>query len=358
MKILFFIESLGAGGKERRLVELVKNLSKHGDYEMEIVLTKDKLHYQDILEYNVKIHYIVRKGLKKDPRLFYKFYKIAKKFKPDVIHVWGNLVAFYAIPAKLLLNIPMINNQIADTPTYISNSLMGPRTTLKYSDLILANSLAGLEAYDASMYKTKVIYNGFDYNRIKALEESSVIKDRLGITTDKVIVMVASYSEKKDYNTFIEMAKDVIKTRKDVTFVGVGGGNREKYEKDVIGLENRIKLLGSQSQVESIMNIAEVGVLCTYTEGISNALLEFMALGKPVVVTGGGGCAELVEHNVNGFLFEASDKENLTKAIIELLNNPELVEKQGKRSKQIVAEKFGIDKMIDAYVEIYNKFKD
>ena len=76
MKILFYIESLGFGGKERRLVELIKALSKNKTYQMEIVLTRKRVHYEDIFSTNVKITYLERKSIKKDPTIFYKFYKI------------------------------------------------------------------------------------------------------------------------------------------------------------------------------------------------------------------------------------------------------------------------------------------
>ena len=52
--------------------------------------------------------------MKKDPSVLFRFYWLAKKIKPDIIHVWGHMVAFYAVPAKRLLNIPMINNEITD----------------------------------------------------------------------------------------------------------------------------------------------------------------------------------------------------------------------------------------------------
>ena len=80
MKILFFIESLRSGGKERRLIELIKGLSSNPRISMELVLTKDEIHYEEISSLNIKIHYALRrKGIKKDPKVFVSFYKIAKK---------------------------------------------------------------------------------------------------------------------------------------------------------------------------------------------------------------------------------------------------------------------------------------
>lgn len=353
MKILFFIESLGSGGKERRLVELIKNLSTSAKYEMEIVLTKNNIHYEAIFNTDIKIHYIIRKGLKKDPRLFYKFYKIAKKFSPDVIHVWGNLVAFYAIPTKVLLNKPMFNNQITDAPTVIKDSLIGPKVNFKFSDKIIANSFAGLKAYNAPKKKSLVIYNGFDFSRISTLESKEKVRDKLTINTEKLVTMVATYSDKKDHDTYINVAKSILDNRKDVTFLAVGGGNKAKYEALIKGYEDNIKLLGRHTNVESIMNASNFGVLCTYTEGISNALLEFMSLEKTVIITGAGGCEELVEHNKSGYLFNQGDEKSLRNTINKLLNDDELVYKFGLRSKKIVQEKFGIEKMMNHYKELY-----
>lgn len=353
MKVLFFIEQLGAGGKERRLLELIKSLEKTSKFTIELVLTQKNVHYKEIFELNVKIHYIERKGLKKDPTLFFKFYKITKKFKPDIIHVWGNMVAFYAIPTKVILNIPLVNNQITDAPLKVKKSLIGPKFTFKYSDKIIANSYAGLKSYNAPKNKSSVIYNGFDFNRVSTLESVTSVRDRFNIKTKYLVTMVASYSSKKDHKTFFETAKKIIDINKDVTFLTVGGGDRSKYEELVKGYEANIKLEKSQSNVESIINASDLGVLCTYTEGISNALLEFMALAKPVLVTGAGGCKELVEDGNNGYLFDQGDTDSLTQKVNELLDNQDIINSFGKRSKQIVLEKFSIKKMSDNFIGVY-----
>ncbi len=116
MKILFFSENLHSGGKERRIVELIKELSKYEKYEVELVLTRKNIHYEEIESYGTKIHYLERKLWKKDPTVFLKFLLLVKKFNPDCIHVWGRMVAIYAIPTAKLLNIPLINSEITDAP--------------------------------------------------------------------------------------------------------------------------------------------------------------------------------------------------------------------------------------------------
>src|SRR5690606_10344291 len=112
MKILFFIESLRAGGKERRIIELLKGLSKLPDVSLELALTRRDIHYAEIYQLGIPLHFVERKLIKKDPLVFFKFYRLAKMVQPDIIHVWGNMVAVYAVPTAMRLGVPLINNQI------------------------------------------------------------------------------------------------------------------------------------------------------------------------------------------------------------------------------------------------------
>jgi len=361
LKILFFIEDLNSGGKERRLVELIKGLSNYPGVEMAIVLTRDIIHYKDILSTDIKIFYVKRKeGLKKDYRVFYQFYKITKSFKPDIIHVWGNLVAIYAIPTKILLRIPMINNQITDAPLKVSNSFLSHKLTFPFSDRIISNTYAGLQSYDASKSKSLVIYNGFNFKRIGNLDAKDVIRRKFGIDTRNVVGMVATFSVKKDYKTYIEAANKVLTEYKDITFLCIGSGNSESYElmvKD--GNKTNILFLGKQNNIESIMNICDIGVLMTnsktHGEGISNALLEFSALGKPIIASKGGGSTELIEHNKTGYLVDTSAVDQLANKLLFLIRNKDKRKNMGDNAIELVKDKFSIQKMIILFDKEYTK---
>ena len=361
MKILFFIESLRSGGKERRLVELIKGLKWHyPDVQMELVLTKEELHYRDIFETKIKIHYTIRKGLKKDPRLFWKFYKIAKSFQPDIIHVWGNLVALYAIPTKVILGIPMINNQITDAPLQIKRGLLTHNLTFLFSDKVISNTFAGLKSYNASTLRSKVIYNGFNFDRLDELETRDRTRDKFKIKTKFVIGMAASFSSKKDYNTFIVAANAVLEQRNDVTFLCIGSGDASKYIKMIRSKnKNNVLFLGSQQRVENILNICDIGVLTSnirsHGEGISNFLLEISSLSKPILATDNGGSPELIKNGINGFLLIPFSSEDLVNKINVLLSDDKMRFEMGRKAKELVKNKFGIEKMIS---EFYNEYKD
>ena len=358
MKILFFAESLGLGGKERRIVELIKGLSVNNSIEIDLVLTKKEIRYEEIFQTKTKIHYLVRRGIKKDPRLFFQFYTIAKKFRPDLIHVWGNLVAIYAIPAKVILKIPMINNQITNSTIQKGSPILNHKLTFPFSDRIIANTHAGLEAYNAPNQKSQVIYNGFDFKRIGNLEDASLMRNKLQITTKYIVGMVASFTEKKDYTTYISAANRVLENEKEITFLCIGSGDSSNFEKEIpTKNKNRIFFLGGREDVESIMQLCDIGVLTTnherHGEGISNAILEFSALGKPVIASLGGGTPEIIEDKITGFLINPKSPEELAEKILFLINHKKIRLEMGKNAREVVAKKFDISIMIDNFKKVY-----
>lgn len=354
LKLLFFIESLRPGGKERRLVELLKRLSNQPGISIDLVLTRRDVHYDEVHNLGIRIHYVVRKYLTKDPRVFFQFYRICNKIKPDIIHVWGNLVAVYSIPSKVVLGIPMINNQISDAPDKLNSSFLNHRLTFPFTDQIIANSYAGLKSYGVHNNKGMVIYNGFDFSRIQNLPDKKTITKNLNINTKYVVAMVASYSDLKDYNTYLEASNIVNRNFPDVTFLCIGDGNfdgyRNKVDREYI---NSVIFLGRRKDVEQIMSICDIGVLCTYSEGISNALMEFSALGKPVVSNYGGGTNELVINNKTGYLVEPKSPEQIAEKILLLLKDEIKRKKFGEQARMHIKERFNIELMVSEFRETY-----
>ena len=201
-----------------------------------------------------------------------------------------------------------------------------------------------------------MIYNGFNFDRIKNIINPFELKKEFNITTKYVIGMVASFTKLKDYSTYIKAANKVLIKNKDVTFLCIGAGNDKPYQELVVPEnKNFVKFLGCKENVESIINICDIGVLSTYTEGISNSIVEFMALGKPIIATNGGGTKELVVNNITGYLIPEKSFANLTDKIITLIENPTKILEMGRAGKKRIMEEFTIDKMIKQFLKIYNE---
>jgi len=109
--------------------------------------------------------------------------------------------------------------------------------------------------------------------------------------------------------------------------------------------------------VEALVNACDIGVLFSpYGEGISNAILEYMALSKPVIAYDSGGTREVIKNGENGFLIKEEDDEQISKIIIELIDNYKLRKKLGENGRKKIEEYFNIQKMGKEYMNIYNKF--
>jgi glycosyltransferase involved in cell wall biosynthesis len=354
MNILFFIESLQAGGKERRVIELIKSLI-HYDIKIEIVLLNRDIHYSEIFDLGVNIHYLKRKKTIQDFSIFLKFLFLVRKVKPDLIHVWGNVSAFYAIPAKIILQKILVNSQITDAPQRFTPGFRH-KMNFRLANVIISNSKAGLKSYNSPENKSIVINNGFNFNRIGKMSVENNIKKELTLTTPYIIGMVATFYQLKDYTTYILAALDILTEREDVSFLCVGAGDSSKYQKMVPEhLKQKILFPGKRNDVESIMSVCNIGVLSTFTEGIPNTVMEYMALAKPIVATNGGGVSELVIDKETGFLIPEQDKKAMKDKILELLDNPELAKKMGVAGKNRIQTEFGIEKMVKSYYSIYEK---
>src|SRR5215813_12297483 len=95
MKILMVVDSIVKGGKERRMLELVKALTLHEQgYEINIVSLTNVVEYDYIYKLPIKLEIIERKS-KKDLSVVFKLRKIIKSFQPDIIHSWGTMASVY-----------------------------------------------------------------------------------------------------------------------------------------------------------------------------------------------------------------------------------------------------------------------
>ena len=362
MKILYFIGNLPSGGKERRLIELMSGLKNKTDYEILLVLAFNQIDYVYFYKLGVNYVSIDKKPKSKSIKVFFQLHKIVKEYKPDIIHTWGSMQSFYMAPVAFVNKIPLINSQITDAPPHIkklSFKNFVNKVNFDLSTINLANSYAGLKAYGVeNSNKSRVIHNGFNFTRIANLTKPQIIREKFGIKTKYVVAMVATFSEKKDYKTYIESAISILSKRKDVTFLCVGAGDDKPYKKMVSNeFKTFIKFLGRQENVEAIMNICDIGVLMsnpvTHGEGISNAIMEFMAIGKPVIASINGGNEEIVKNNETGFIINPKNSIELTEKIINLLDNKSLRIKMSINSKERIENEFSINKMLNKFVKLY-----
>ena len=335
----------------------MKALKTNPDIEFELATMCRDVHFKEVFELNVRIHYIIRSA-KKDLSSFKKFYDLCKEVKPDIVHCWDSMTAVYAAPVCKLLHITLVNGMVIDSPSQqniFNKHWLRARLTFPFSRVIVGNSKAGLKAYKSPLTKCICIPNGFNFKRTSDLIPSSAIRDQLDADGKILIGMVASFATNKDYPTFFKSAQQLLNKRKDIVFIAIGNNTDSEESRNLISEDNMkyFRLLGKRSGIESFVNAFDICVLATFTEGISNSILEYMALGKPVIATSGGGTDEIVDDNITGFLVQPQNPEELEIKMELLANDVQMRERMGKNGTERILEYFTIDAMIRSYITLY-----
>ncbi len=368
MKILMVIDSLVKGGKERRMLELIKALKKHkGDFDIYLVSLTESVEYNYVYDLPIKFEILKRK-YRKDFTIVFKLGRIIASFQPDIIHSWGTMSSIYLAGSNLFRNKPFINATVADAHPHLSISdkhYLRVKLTTPFSDVIVSNSEAGIKAYRTPLHKSVCIYNGIDFNRFENLRPAADVENELlGHPKNdcKIVAMIAAFQERKDYETLVNAAIKLCSARKELIFLLVGDGPTLPALKNKVPselLDTQIIFTGRKDDIESIIQIIDIGMLITnadvHGEGISNSIIEYMALGKPVIATRGGGTDEVVKDGINGFLIDPKNEEQLMEKVELLLRNTELASELGKNAYNWARDQFDVDKKTEDYISLYHK---
>lgn len=242
---------------------------------------------------------------------------------------------------------------------YTRPVLMLLRLANRFVDSVIANSKAVADKVKVCewLWRTKVavIYNGYEMHRLTQPADVH-FRDRLGISrNDPIVGIVANLKVVKRHTDLLRAFAKVHQQRVDAHLVLIGKGPLEQQLRELtakLGLEQRVHFVGSMDNVIPIVKHFQVGVLCSESEGFSNALIEYMACGVPPVCTRVGGNSELIVDGENGFLVEVGDAPTLATRITMLLKDRSLAQSLGSRARETV-EKLTAERMVSAHITTY-----
>ena len=367
--VLFPITDLAADGAQRQLLELVKGLDKNRFKPVVLSLHPGGPLEREFMEVpDVEVISLDRKG-KYDLLCVFKVWGILHRMKVDVVQPFLTPDTFFGLLPALLRRTPVkIVTERAGPGA--RNGRLGYRVYLKAEDLLtrfadwsVANSQAGREylierGIDPS--RIRVIYNGINLSRLTSNNESvEQVRRRLDLPPDgKVVGMMARLFPVKNHATFLKAASLVNQVIPDTRFALVGDGPLRSQLEDMsqeLGLAPKVIFFGEQRDVGTYLSAFDIATLTSETEGCSNALLEAMALGKPVVATDVGGNREVVRHSETGFLVPRGNPEALAEAIVALVQDPDTALAMGQRAKEWVVTQFSLAKMVHEYQSLYEE---
>ena len=371
-RILFVTESFDVGGTETHLLDLLPELKDKGFEVAAFCFTKKGNRADRLERVGVPVYAAPQIGESKRSLLAplrfavgaARLFRWIRRFRPSIVHFFlpgayvpGAPVAIAAgVPIKIMSRRSLNDYQhkwpgVASTEKFLHRRM----------DMLLGNARAitqELIQEGVPEKKVRLIYNGIHVPAIATTKKEA----RAAFDIDEhafVAVVVANLLPYKGHldliAALIEIA-DELPQPWTVLLAGRDGGSRAKIERAIARgkLANHVRLLGERNDVPRILAAADVGILTpTRNEGLSNAILELMAAGLPVVVTDIGGNAEVVVDGQTGLVLPPHDPKRLGDAILNLAQNPGRRKAMGDAARKRLAEEFSLTACVERYCALY-----
>lgn len=354
MKIIQYIDTLHLGGSERMAVNIANVLAEDGHRVM-LVVSRKSGGLEGFISPKVHVEVLHKRSFW-DISAFFKFMRILKEFKPEVVHAHSSSV-IWAIFAKA---IEANSFQLIFHDHYgMSEKLQkGERKPLRFLSSKIDKAIAvneNLKKWNQEnlfVHASKIFYiPNFPY-----LSFSKDYKKNQDIQ----IVCLANLRPQKDHLTLLKAFEILCQHNSDANLTLVFAGNAlgDSYQKQIEAEIEKLKLKGKVEIKGSIQNVAEllqsshIGVLSSISEGLPVSLLEYGLAALPVVVTDVGQCAAVVGHGSFGKVVSPQDPEALGQALYDLLIEPDKAKSMGETFKKHVEENYGAGKFLREYYSL------
>lgn len=362
MRVLHVVHGLPRGGLENGVINLLNGLPD--DIEQAVACLDSRGEMADRITRAIPIHVLDRK--RHDWRLPFRLARLIRDYRPDVVHcrnwnTWLDTVVAHRLAGGQGCLVWSFHGFAggADWPQR--------RATISHWLARLTDDLFAVCADSAQRYATfadidvarfAVLYNGVNVERFQPGADKAALRAELNLPIQRPIVLtVASLTPVKDHAGLLHAMRAVLdQTDRDPLFLWLGeGGLRAELEALAaeLGVLAHLAMPGNSDRVPDYLAAVDALVLPSRLEGMSNAILEAMASGLPVVANRVGGNPELVIDGETGLLCRQGDPADMARAIGELLDHPEKRVQLGAAGRVRALQEFSLPAMMTRYAAYY-----
>ena len=361
IKLLYIIDTYRNpyAGTEGQLYKLISNLDK-SKYEPHLLLFNNSDYIQNN-EFPCEVTVLGRSSLS-SLNTWLALFRVAKKKRAEgfrIAHIFFNDPSIIGPPILKLLGFKVIISRRDMGYWYTSGYL----AALRFNSMLLNGAIVNSEAVKSithekeriSLNNIHVIYNGYESS--EEVEPSFVnMETSASLQQDIIhIGLVANIRPIKRIEDAIKAIGFLKKMGKEVNLTIVGDGDPSSLTKlaDQLEVGSNVIFAGSQQDVKRFISDFDIAILCSESEGFSNSIIEYMQCGKPVVCSNVGGNPEIVVNDLNGFLYEAGDVEELVTNLIQLIDSKVLRSRLGLNGYLKVQKDYSITTMLTAHDKVY-----
>lgn len=369
LRILHVVHGLPRGGLERGVVNLANRLPATAFVQAVCCLDR-RGEMADQIAGQVEI-FELRRG-RHDIRPPLRLARLIRAWRPDVVHcrnwnAWPDTV----LASKLAKAaggaahaLVWSFHGLADDRGLPFRRRLASRLLDKWTDHLAAvcqdsaARYAGQSGIPAERFQ--VLYNGVDCERFSPGGDRESLRRSLGMEPGTVVAMTAaSLTPVKNHLGLLEAAARLAQDGPAplrFLFLGDGPLRREiEARSEALSLIGRVVLVGASDRIPDYLRAADMFILPSRLEGMSNAILEAMACGLPIVAHDVGGNPELVAHGETGLLCPAGDSKRLADAIRRLAEDAALRRDMGARARGRAVAEFSLEAMMDNYARYYRR---
>jgi glycosyltransferase involved in cell wall biosynthesis len=279
----------------------------------------------------------------KDLLALFKIKKIIKQISPDVVHTHNSKAGVIGRFAAWLSGTKLIVHTIHSLPFIGANLfiktvyLFIEKITSFITDKFINVSNGTMEIY--LRYKIghssnhQVIYSAFDVDKFKNANKHEALNDlnlKENLNSSKIIVRMGRFEKLKRYKDLIETFSKILIKFPNTVLILVGDGElleENKQLSKILNLEKNIIFTGFTASPEKIIALADICIMNSEREGLSRAMLQYLAGGKPVICSNIYGVKEVMKDDINGCLYDGENLNGLYNKISLLLSSEEYLNK-------------------------------
>jgi len=362
-KILYINFSMAMGGIESMIFDFSLHYRKLGHHVEVLTFKPDGVFIEKLQNHKVKVTVIEKKeGL--DFSLFMKIARFLKSNRFDVLHTNNYATWLYVSLANYFLGpkVKLIHTEHSIVDANTSRRLKIEKLLSIFTHKIVPVSDS---VYDALFKTAKIkkdklslIYNGV--NTDKFYPDCNIKQElRAEYNIDnncKIFGAIGRLVPVKDHHTLILAFRDYLKSfPNDKLFIIGNGVLFDELTKKILELNiaNNVLLLGQKDNIYELLNLFDIYVMSSLSEGFSIGLMEAMSMELPVIVTNVGGNKEIVLNNVNGRYISAGDAANMTLVFNDVRKNIENTTSYGKMARKSILGTYSAARMFKEYSKLY-----
>jgi glycosyltransferase involved in cell wall biosynthesis len=291
--------------------------------------------------------------------------KLIKEFNYNIIHAHTSHAHSLAFLASINTGVIRLVTRRVDFTIFRNRFL--PLNGIKYrfmADYYIAISKkikAVMVADGIAADRIFVVHSGIDLDRFSGVAGDSLIPEFHLHPDQRVVINVAHLAGHKGQQFLVRAIPHVLEKIPGVRFFIIGEGElltELQTLSDSLGITQALTFTGFRGDVGAFYNIADLFVMSSVQEGLGTAMIDALALGKPVVAANAGGIPEIIKDGETGRLVDAANPLALAQGIIQMLTNKDQAQAMAQRGQALVKEKFSIDAMVENNLAVYHQLLD